>query len=102
MIDHEGFDVAAATSTPIIAAAAGKVTYVGKMEDHGKTIMVDHGSGLATVYCHLSHILVDNGETVPSGEIIAESGSTGLTTGPHLHFEVRVNGTPQDPGSYLR
>ena len=101
-IDHEGFDLAAATSTQILAAAAGEVLYVGNMEGHGKTIIVDHGSGLATVYCHLSHILVDDGEMVTSGETIAKSGSTGLATGPHLHFEVRVNGTPKDPTSYLR
>jgi murein DD-endopeptidase MepM/ murein hydrolase activator NlpD len=101
LIDHEGFDLAAAASTPISAAAAGKVPYVGNMEAHGKTIIIDHGNGLATVYCHLSHILVDKGETVTSGEIIGKSGSTGLTTGPHLHFEVRVNGTPEDPMSHL-
>ena len=102
MSDHEGFDLAAAASTPISAAAAGKVLYVGNMEGHGKTIIIDHGNGLATVYCHLSHILVDNGEAVTSGETIGKSGSTGLTTGPHLHFEVRHDGMPQDPKSYLR
>jgi murein DD-endopeptidase MepM/ murein hydrolase activator NlpD len=100
-IDHEGCDLAAATSTQILAAAAGKVLYVGNMGGHGKTIIVEHGSGLATVYCHLSHILVDNGELVTRGEIIARSGSTGLATGPHLHFEVRVNGTPKDPTLFL-
>jgi len=100
-IDHEGLDLAAAASTRVFASAGGKVLYVGNMEVHGKTIIIDHGNGLATVYCHLSHILVDKGETVTSGETIATSGSTGLTTGPHLHFEVRVNGTPRNPKSYL-
>jgi len=83
------------------AAAGGEVIYTSDLEIHGTTLVIDHGNGLATVYCHLSRTLVKEGATVWSGEVVGESGMTGLATGPHLHFEVRVDGEPQDPMDFL-
>ncbi len=100
-IMHEGIDIAVVTSTPVEAAAGGTVLYAGDLDEHGKTLIVDHGDGLATVYCHLSRVFTEEGVWVEEGGLIAESGNTGLTTGPHLHFEVRINGVPVDPAEFL-
>jgi murein DD-endopeptidase MepM/ murein hydrolase activator NlpD len=98
---HEGVDIAAPTGTPIWAAAAGTVIYAGWLGGYGNLVVVDHGNGLATAYGHASAILVAVGQSVSQGETIALVGSTGNSTGPHLHFEVRVNGIAVDPLLYL-
>jgi murein DD-endopeptidase MepM/ murein hydrolase activator NlpD len=98
---HEGIDIAAASGAPIVAAAAGSVIYASWMSGYGNLVVVDHGGGLATAYAHCSAILVAVGQGVAQGETIALVGSTGHSTGPHLHFEVRVNGVAVDPLLYL-
>ena len=98
---HEGIDLGAAYGTPIAAAAAGVVIYAGWEGGYGNLTVIDHGGGLATAYGHQSHIGVSVGESVSQGQIIGNVGSTGHSTGPHLHFEVRVNGQPVDPLGYL-
>jgi murein DD-endopeptidase MepM/ murein hydrolase activator NlpD len=98
---HEGIDISASTGTPIWAAAAGTVIYAGWLGGYGNLVVVDHGSGLATAYAHASAILVAVGQGVTQGETVALVGSTGHSTGPHLHFEVRVNGVAVDPLLYL-
>ena len=98
---HEGIDLGAAYGTPIAAAAAGTVIYAGWMEGYGNLTVIDHGGGLATAYGHQSRIAVGIGQTVAQGDIIGYVGSTGHSTGPHLHFEVRVNGRAVDPLGYL-
>jgi murein DD-endopeptidase MepM/ murein hydrolase activator NlpD len=97
---HEGVDIAAPTGTPIRAAAAGTVIYTGYMGGYGNLTIVDHGNGLATAYAHQSAIYVGGG-SVSQGTVLGAVGSTGNSTGPHLHFEVRVNGSPVDPMGYL-
>jgi murein DD-endopeptidase MepM/ murein hydrolase activator NlpD len=98
---HEGIDIAAPYGAPIRAAAAGTVIYAGWMGGYGNLVVVDHGGGLATAYAHASTLAVGVGQGVAQGQLIAYVGSTGHSTGPHLHFEVRVNGTPVDPLGYL-
>lgn len=100
--NHTGMDMAVPTGTPIRAALPGTVT-VSKYNagGYGYYVMIDHGSGLATLYGHCSRLLVQAGQTVETGDIIALSGSTGRSTGPHLHFEVRVHGERTDPRKYL-
>jgi murein DD-endopeptidase MepM/ murein hydrolase activator NlpD len=98
---HEGIDLGAAYGTPIAAAAAGTVIYAGWMEGYGNLTVLDHGGGLSTAYGHQSNIAVALGQQVTQGQIIGNVGSTGHSTGPHLHFEVRVNGAPVDPLGYL-
>lgn len=94
---HSGVDFGAAMGSPVHAAAAGVVISARYMRGYGNTIIVDHGGGIATVYGHLSRLLVSNGERVTRGQHIGAVGATGLATGPHLHFEVRVNGHPVNP-----
>jgi len=98
---HNGIDIGVAYGTTIRAAAAGKVVYVGWYGQYGRTVIIDHGRGLQTLYGHTSQIFVRTGQYVAAGEPIAYAGSTGNATGPHLHFEVRVNGTPVNPLRYL-
>jgi murein DD-endopeptidase MepM/ murein hydrolase activator NlpD len=98
---HEGIDIAAPTGTPIWAAAAGTVIHSGWLGGYGNLVVVDHGNGLATAYAHASAILVGVGQSVEQGETVSLVGSTGNSSGPHLHFEVRVNGTAVDPLLYL-
>jgi murein DD-endopeptidase MepM/ murein hydrolase activator NlpD len=98
---HEGIDITASSGTPIWAAASGTVIHAGWLGGYGNLVVVDHGGGLATAYAHASSILVGVGQQVSQGETIALVGSTGNSSGPHLHFEVRVNGTAVDPLLYL-
>jgi murein DD-endopeptidase MepM/ murein hydrolase activator NlpD len=98
---HEGVDFAAESGTPINAAASGKVIYAETHPAYGKAIDIDHGNGLVTRYAHSSELLVKEGDLVVRGQRIAKVGSTGRSTGPHLHFEVRLNGVPQNPGRFL-
>jgi murein DD-endopeptidase MepM/ murein hydrolase activator NlpD len=98
---HEGIDLGAAYGTPIAAAAAGAVIYAGWEGGYGNLVVIDHGGGIATAYGHQSRIAVSVGQSVSQGETIGYVGSTGHSTGPHLHFEVRVNGQAVDPLGYL-
>jgi len=98
---HEGIDLGAPYGSPIAAAAAGVVIYAGWEGGYGNLTVIDHGGGLATAYGHQSRIAVSVGQNVAQGEIIGYVGSTGHSTGPHLHFEVRVNGQAVDPLGYL-
>lgn len=98
---HEGLDFTADTGTPIYASADGIVTASEQTPDYGKIVKIDHGSGLETRYAHASLLLVKPGERVVKGQVIAQVGSTGRSTGPHLHFEVRLNGAALDPRKYL-
>ncbi|MGH2972906.1 MAG: murein hydrolase activator EnvC family protein [Gaiellaceae bacterium] len=98
---HPGIDIGVPEGTPIHAAAAGTVIYCGWEEGYGNFVVIDHHNGLATAYGHQSRIAVSCNENVSQGQIIGYSGCTGYCTGPHLHFEVRVNGTPVDPLGYL-
>lgn len=98
---HEGLDFTAATGTSIFAAAGGIVTTAEQTADYGKIVKIDHGSGLETRYAHASMLAVRVGQRVEKGQKIAEVGSTGRSTGPHLHYEIRFNGNPLDPRKYL-
>ena len=98
---HPGIDIGVPTGTPIHAAAAGTVIYCGWMSGYGNLVMIDHGGNLATLYGHQSRIAATCGEQVSQGQVIGYSGCTGFCTGPHVHFEVRVNGSPVDPLGYL-
>lgn len=98
---HEGLDFTADTGTAIYAAAGGIVAAAGQTADYGKIVKIDHGSGLETRYAHASKLLVKAGDRVEKGQKVAEVGSTGRSTGPHLHYEIRLNGNPLDPKKYL-
>jgi murein DD-endopeptidase MepM/ murein hydrolase activator NlpD len=98
---HEGIDIGVPSGTPVHAAAAGTVIYAGWMEGYGNFVILDHGGGIATAYGHNTSLAVAVGQTVSQGQVIAYSGSTGHSTGPHVHFEVRVNGSAVDPLGYL-
>ncbi len=98
---HPGMDISVPTGTPVKAAGKGRVTYAGWLSGYGKVVIIDHGYGIQSVYGHNSEILVKVGQSVKRGDIIAKSGNTGRSTGPHVHFEVRVNGNPVDPMKYL-
>jgi murein DD-endopeptidase MepM/ murein hydrolase activator NlpD len=98
---HEGIDIGVGYGTPIQAAASGRVVYAGWMDGYGNLVAIDHGRGISTAYGHQSSIAVGNGQTVSQGEVIGYVGCTGHCFGPHLHFEVRINGAPVDPLGYL-
>lgn len=98
---HEGIDIAVPSGTPVHAAASGTVIYAAWMTGYGNLVVLDHGNGLATAYAHNSSLLVSLGQHVSQGQKISLSGSTGHSTGPHVHFEVRVNGVAVDPLGYL-
>lgn len=98
---HRGVDFAAPVGTPIIAPADGKVTSIKYHRDFGKTVVLDHSHGLRTVYGHLLKAKIKVGQKVKRGEVIALMGNSGLSTGPHLHYEVHVNGRPVDPVNYI-
>ncbi len=98
---HTGLDFGAAYGTSIYAAGPGVVLSAGYRKGYGNTVVIDHGGGISTLYGHASRLFVREGQSVKRGDKIAAVGSTGLSTGPHLHFEVRVNGTPVDPRKYL-
>ncbi|HEY7873572.1 MAG TPA: peptidoglycan DD-metalloendopeptidase family protein, partial [Actinomycetota bacterium] len=99
---HSGVDIGAAYGSGVVAADKGNVVYVGAMSGYGNVVVVDHGGGISTLYAHLSAFSVSSGQTVGRGSPIASVGCTGYCTGPHLHFEVRVNGAPVDPLPYLQ
>lgn len=98
---HEGIDIAAPRGTPIRAAAKGRVKRVGRYGSYGLMIELDHGNGYVTRYAHASRVLVRRGQVVERGEKIGEVGSTGLAGGPHLHYEVLVNGRRTDPQAFI-
>ena len=98
---HTGVDIASSTGTPVKTAGPGEVIFAGWMRGYGQVIIIDHGGGYATVYAHLSKIQVDEGDLVKKGAMIGKVGMTGVATGPHLHFEVRVNGEARNPLKYL-
>ena len=98
---HPGLDLVAKTGTPILAAAGGRVVFAGEKSGYGNAVEIDHGNGLMTRYGHASRIVAHVGDLVLPREHIADVGSTGRSTGPHLHFEVLVNGAPVNPAAYL-
>jgi murein DD-endopeptidase MepM/ murein hydrolase activator NlpD len=98
---HEGVDIGAGDGTPIRAAASGQVVYAGWMSGYGNLVAIDHGRGISTAYGHQSSIAVGVGQVVSQGQTVGYVGCTGHCFGPHLHFEVRINGSPVDPLGYL-
>jgi murein DD-endopeptidase MepM/ murein hydrolase activator NlpD len=98
---HEGLDIATRTGTPVTATAAGVVREVGTEPGYGKLVVVDHGYGYATAYGHNSRILVKVGQRVKRGDRLAAAGNTGRSSGPHVHYEVRLNGMPVNPQKFL-
>ena len=98
---HEGQDIDAQYGTPVQVAASGRVIIAGRQRGYGNVIYVDHGAGVTTRYGHLSQINVTVGQSVTQGQVIGLVGSTGRSTGPHLHYEVRINNQPVDPKQYL-
>lgn len=99
---HAGIDLAAGTGAPIRAAAGGTVTSSGNEGGYGRAIRILHSDGTVTVYGHMSKLIARGGQRVAAGELIGLEGNTGQSTGPHLHFEVRVNGSPINPVTWLR
>ena len=98
---HKGIDIAATRGTPILATASGKVTFAGWSSGYGYLVKIDHGNNVETYYGHCSKLYVSAGDTVEAGEKIAAVGSTGNSTGNHLHFEIRLNGKQVNPQSYV-
>ena len=98
---HEGLDVANHPGTPVKATAFGTIKFAGRKPGYGRTVVIDHGYGLETWYGHNRVITVKKGDKVTRGDRIAQMGSSGRSTGPHVHYEVRVHGIPVDPLSYI-
>lgn len=98
---HTGQDIEAPWGAPVVAGASGKVSFVGWQNGYGQIVIVDHGGGLTTRYGHLSHIDVELNQTVSRAQLLGKVGSTGRSTGPHLHYEVRINDQAVDPLPYL-
>jgi murein DD-endopeptidase MepM/ murein hydrolase activator NlpD len=98
---HEGIDIINEVGTPVYASAEGTISFDGRKGDYGLTVEIDHGYSLVSLYGHLSKILVQEGQKVRRGQLIARSGNTGLSDGPHLHYEVQVNGAAQNPTYYF-
>lgn len=101
LLPHQGMDLSAPRGTAIMAAAKGKVIYSGRRAGYGLMIEVDHGHGYVTRYGHASELLVQKGQVIDRGDVIARVGRTGIATAPHLHYEVRVNGQPRNPINYI-
>jgi len=98
---HKGLDIAAPTGSPIFAPADGKVSFVGRKGGYGRTVVIDHGDSISTLYAHNSRTHVEQGDSVFRGQEISNVGSSGRSTGPHLHYEVRVNGIPINPEKFF-
>ena len=98
---HTGMDIPAPTGTPAVAVDSGTVIYSGVQGSYGNTVMIRHDNGLVSLYAHNSVLVVKVGDRVKKGQVVTKVGSTGRSTGPHVHFEIRVNGTPQNPLNYL-
>ena len=98
---HSGQDIEAPWGAPVVAGASGAVSFVGWQNGYGQLVIVDHGGGLTTRYGHLSHIDVELGQLVSRAQLLGKVGSTGRSTGPHLHYEVRINDQPVNPQQYL-
>jgi murein DD-endopeptidase MepM/ murein hydrolase activator NlpD len=98
---HDGIDIAAKTGTSIIASASGTIKHSGRMRGYGNVVVIRHPNGYHTVYAHNSKNIAKKGQKVSQGEVIAKVGSTGRSTGPHLHFEIRKNNKVSNPDKYL-
>jgi murein DD-endopeptidase MepM/ murein hydrolase activator NlpD len=98
---HDGIDLSAPAGTPVKTAAPGRVIYAGEQRGYGQIVIVEHGGGLVTIYAHNQDLRVKSAQLVRPGQVIATVGESGRTSGPHLHFEVRKDGTPVDPLEYL-
>ena len=99
---HSGADLQASMNTPVYAVESGTVTFAGNLDDgYGNYVIIEHENNYSTLYAHCDKLLVNTGDSIYTGQIIAESGNSGRSTGPHLHFEYRQNGTPIDPSKYL-
>lgn len=101
VVFHEGLDLAPGKGARVVASQTGKVIFAGNRSGYGRLIILDHGQGITSYYAHLDKILVREGAQVKRGDLIGKVGETGKVTGPHLHFEIRVNGKPQNPLLYL-
>lgn len=103
---HRGVDIAVPSGTPVRAMAPGRVSFAGSMRGYGRVVVIDHGGGVRTVYAHLSQIQVTKGQELSGRTVIALSGSSGRSSGPHLHFEIQRRGSAEDPvpllGSFPR
>lgn len=98
---HDGIDIANSTGTPVVATAAGTVIDSGVVGGYGNTVTIDHGNGIVTLYGHASQLTVAAGQKVAKGDVIALMGSSGRSTGPHLHYEVRVQGKAVEPSGFM-
>ena len=98
---HPGIDIGSNMGMPVVATADGEVVQSGWSEGYGNIVQIDHGNGIVTIYGHNSRIIVNTGEKVKKGQVISYVGSTGKSTGPHVHYEIRVNGNTVDPTSFL-
>lgn len=99
---HQGIDIASPIGTPVTAADNGRITFAGVKTGYGNCMIIDHGNGYETVYGHLDTLVASEGDIVEKKELIAYSGNTGRSTGPHLHFEIRKHGEPIDPRPFLQ